>query len=150
MVLTVVNVPGVPADRRWTSLEHGTTWRQTLCPGDLRGTCPAYTLDNVFGPGKAYGFFADGVHAFAGAGRAGPRLALSDWLPCRGADVLDVGGGSHTGDPILPALPGVEGAANKAVGDAAGPFGHQPGGHVVPRSADAGASWRKLDPTAGW
>ena len=73
-MLTVVNVPGVPPDRRWASLDHGATWKQTVCLGDLRGTCPTYTLDNVFGAGKAYGFYADGVHPFAGAGPGVPTL----------------------------------------------------------------------------
>ena len=91
VVLHPWNLPGVPADRRWISLDHGATWKQITCPGDLRGACPTYTLDNVFGMGMAYGFYADGVHAFAGAGPAGPRLALSDRLPCRGADLLDAG-----------------------------------------------------------
>ena len=148
-VLTVLNVPGVPPDRRWASLDHGATWKRTVCPGDLRGTCPTYTLNNVFGAGKAYGFFADGVHAFVGAGPAGPRLALSSRLPCRGADVLDAGGGAHAGDPVyvlcqapssqlrdvLRALP-----ANSDISRVG----------TLYRSTDAGASWRKLDPTAGW
>ena len=149
IVLRAQHVTGVPADRRWLSLDHGTTWKQIACPGALRGTCPAYTLDNVFGPGKAYGIYADGLHAFAGAGPAGLRLALSDRLPCRGADVLDAGGGARAGDPAyllcqaskeqrtkLSAMLPVRSDTSR-VG-------------TLYRSADAGASWRKLNPTIGW
>ena len=149
IVLRGVNVAGIPADRRWVSLDHGATWRQTVCPGDLRGACPAYTLDNVFGAGRAYGIYADGVHAFMGAGPAGPRLALSDRLPCRGADLLDAGGGARAGDPVylLCQAPLVQrtrlsallpnNSDTRRVG-------------TLYRSTDAGASWRKLDPTTGW
>ena len=147
VVLTVVNVPGVPPDRRWVSLDHGATWKRTVCPGDLRGTCPAYTLDNVFGAGKAYGFYADGVHPFAGAGPAGPRLALSDRLPCRGADLLDAGGGARAGDPayLLCQTPlALEVARALPYNSDISRVG------TLYRSADAGASWRKLSPTAGW
>ena len=147
VVLTVVNVPGVPADRRWASLDHGATWKRTVCSGDLRGTCPTYTLNNVFGAGKAYGFFADGVHAFVGAGPAGPRLALSSRLPCRGADVLDAGGGARAGDPayLLCQTPlALEAARALPYNSDISRVG------TLYRSTDAGASWRKLDPTAGW
>ena len=148
-MLTVVNVPGVPPDRRWASLDHGATWKQTVCLGDLRGTCPTYTLDNVFGAGKAYGFYADGVHAFVGAGPSGPRLALSDRLPCHGAGLLDAGGGAHAGDPVyvLCQAPLVQRTrlfallSNNSDTSRVG---------TLYRSTDAGASWRKLDPTAGW
>ena len=147
IVLSTVKVPGVPTDRRWASLNRGTTWRQTVCPGDLRGACPFYALDNVFRAGQAYSFYADGVHAFEGGGLAGPRLALSDRLPCRGADVLDVGGGVRSGDPAyllcqvplaardVRALPG--NADTSRVG-------------ALYRSANGGASWQRMDPTAGW
>ena len=141
------NLPGVPADRRWASLDHGATWKQITCPGDLRGTCPTYTLDNVFGAGKAYGIYADGVHAFAGAGPAGPRLALSDRLPCRGADLLDAGGGARAGDPayLLCQTP-LALAAARAL-----PYNSDISRvGTLYRSADAGASWRKLSPTADW
>ena len=119
-------------------------------PEIRRGTCPAYTLDNVFGAGKAYGLYADGVHAFTGAGAAGPRLALSDRLPCRGADVLDAGGGAHAGDPVylLCQAPPVQ--RTRLVCPVAQQLGHQPGGQACHRSTDAGASWRKLDPAVGW
>ena len=143
------NLPEVPADWRWASLDHGATWKRTICPGDLRGTCPAYTLDNVFGAGKAYGLYADGVHAFTGAGAAGPRLALSDRLPCRGADVLDAGGGAHAGDPVylLCQAPPVQRTRLSALlpnNSDTSRVG------TLYRSTDAGASWRKLDPAVGW
>ena len=149
LVLTAVRVPGVPIDRRWVSLDHGATWKQIACPGDLRGTCPTYTLDNVFGAGKAYGFYADGVHAFAGAGVAGPRLALSGRLPCRGADLLDVGGGARAGDPVYllcqaPLVQRMRLSALLPNNSDTSRVG------TLYRSTDAGASWRKLDPTAGW
>ena len=147
-MLDVVNVP-VPPDRRWASLDRGTTWRQTVCPGDLRGECPAYVLDNVFGAGKAYGFYADGVHAFAGAGPAGPRLALSDRLPCRGADVLDVGGGSQAGDPAYLLCQASKRQRTKLSAMLPANSDTSRVGTLY-RSTDAGASWRKLDPTVGW
>ena len=146
VVLTVLNVPGVPPDRRWVSRDRGTTWKQTACPGDLRGTCPAYTLDNVFGAGKAYGLYADGVHAFAGAGLAGPRLALSDRLPCRGADLLDAGGGARAGDPayLLCQTPlALEVARTLPYNSDISRVG------TLYRSTDGGASWRRLNPTTG-
>ena len=149
IVLRGTNVAGVPADRRWVSRDRGTTWKQTVCPGDLRGTCPTYTLDNVFGAGKAYGFYADGVHAFAGAGLAGPRLALSDRLPCRGADVLDAGGGAHMGDPAYLLCQASKGQRTKLSATLPVTSDTSRVGTLY-RSTDAGASWRKLDPTAGW
>jgi len=148
LVLDVVNVP-VPADQRWVSLDHGTTWKQIACPGDLRGTCPTYTLDNVFGAGRAYGIYADGVHAFAGTGLAGPRLSLSDRLPCRGADLLDAGGGAHAGDPAYLLCQASKGQRTKL--SAMLPV-HSDTTRVgtLYRSTDGGASWRKLDPAVGW
>ena len=91
--------PAIPPDRRYVSADHGGTWRAVACPGDLRGECPSTVLDNVFGAGKAYGFYADGVHAFTGGGAAGPRLALSAHLPCATKDRLYVSGGRTAGDP---------------------------------------------------
>ena len=149
VVLHPWNVPGVPGDRRWASLDHGATWKQIACPGALRGTCPTYSLDNVFGAGRAYGIYADGVHAFAGAGPAGPRLALSDRLPCHGADLLDAGGGAHAGDPVylLCQAPLVQ----RTILSATLPYNSDTSRvGTLYRSTDAGASWRKLDPTAGW
>ena len=149
IVLRGVNVAGIPADRRWVSRDRGTTWKQTVCPGDLRGTCPAYTLDKVFGAGKAYGYYADGVHAFAGAGPAGPRLALSSRLPCRGADLLDAGGGAHIGDPAYLLCQASKGQRTKLSATLPTTSDTSRVGTLY-RSTDAGASWRKLDPTAGW
>ena len=149
IVLRAVHVARVPPDQRWVSHDRGATWKQPLCPGDLHGTCPTYTLDNVFGAGKVYGFFADGVPAFVGAGPAGPRVALSDQLPCRGADVLDVGGGAHAGDPVyvLCQAPLVQ----RTILSATLPYNSDTSRvGTLYRSTDAGASWRKLDPTTGW
>jgi len=149
LILRAVHVAGVPPDRRWVSRDRGATWKQALCPGDLHGECPAYTLDSVFGAGKAYGIYADGVHAFAGTGLAGPRLSLSSRLPCRGADVLDATGGGRAGDPTyLLCQASKEQRLNLAV--ALPPESDTRRVGTLYRSADMGASWRKLDPTAGW
>ena len=149
IVLRGTHVAGIPADRRWSSLDHGATWKRTVCPGDLRGACPAYSLDNVFGANRAYGLYADGLHAFAGAGPAGSRLVLSDRLPCHGADVLDAGSGSRTGDPAYLLCQASKGQRTRLsallpVRSDTSRVG------TLYRSTDSGASWRKLDPTAGW
>jgi len=149
IVLRGVNVAGIPADRRWVSRDRGTTWKQTVCPGDLGGTCPTYSLDNVFGAGRAYGFYADGVHAFTGAGLAGPRLALSDRLPCRGADLLDAGGGGRAGDPAYLLCQASKGQRTILSATLPATSDTSRVGTLY-RSTDGGASWRKLDPTAGW
>ena len=89
------------------------------------------------------------MHAFAGAGPAGSRLVLSDRLPCHGADVLDAGSGSRTGDPAYLLCQASKGQRTKL--SAMLPV-HSDTSRVgtLYRSTDAGASWRKLDPTAGW
>jgi len=145
--------PGLPPDRRYVSADHGRTWRAVPCPGDLRGECPASTLDNVFGAGKAYGFYRDGVHAFAGAGPAGPRLALSARLPCRGAAVLEAAEGMRAGDPayLLCRLPDDQ-RARLAGRLPPITFKLSDPGRVgaAYRSTDGGRSWHTLSPAAGW
>ena len=145
--------PGLPPDRRYVSADHGRTWRAVPCPGDLHGECPAYTLDNVFGAGKAYGFYRDGVHAFAGAGAAGPRLALSARLPCRGAAVLDAAGGMRAGDPayLLCRLSDDQ-RARLAARLPPSTFHSSDPSRVgaAYRSTDGGRSWHPLFPAAGW
>ena len=139
--------PGIPPDRRYVSADHGGTWRAIVCPGDLRGECPALVLDNVFGAGKAYGFYADGVHAFIGGGAGGPRLALSARLPCATKDRLYVAGGRTAGDPayLLCRAPL---AAAQVAALPAGSQTTQVG--ALYRSADAGKSWQRLDPASAW
>jgi len=145
--------PGLPPDRRYVSADHGRTWRAVPCPGDLRGECPASSLDNVFGAGKAYGFYHDGVHAFAGAGPAGPRLALSNRLPCRGAAVLDAAGGMRAGDPtyLLCRLPDDQ-RTRLAARLPPSTFQASDPNRVgaAYRSTDGGRSWHPLFPAAGW
>jgi hypothetical protein len=138
---------GIPADRRYVSADHGRTWKGINCPGDLHGECPAYTLDNVFGDGYAYGFFKDGVHAFTGAGPAGPRLALSNRLPCKTSALIDVGGGHTAGAP-----------AYLLCQDPAVPLATPPAGEhwtldqnpslsgILYRSTDGGKTWQQLHP----
>jgi len=80
---------------------------------------------------------------------AGPRLSLSDRLPCRGADLLDAGGGAHAGDPAYLLCQASKGQRTKL--SAMLPV-HSDTTRVgtLYRSTDGGASWRKLDPAVGW
>jgi len=68
---------GIPRDRRYLSRDEGRTWQATICPGDVQGTCPAFTVDNLFGEGAAYGFVHDGIYRFHGGGAAEARLGAS-------------------------------------------------------------------------
>ncbi len=107
----------VPADRRYLSGDGGRTWRVVTCPGDAGGQCPTLTVDNVFGAGAAYGFVPPssdgrvqgGIYRFHGDGSAEARLALSDHLPVRVADLLDVQAGTRAGDPIYLLAQGTQG-----------------------------------------
>lgn len=105
--LLVARSSGQPADRIYLSADHGSTWRAATCPGDLRGTCPAFVMDNVFGAGQSYAFGRDGIHPFRGGGPAGTRLAISDRLPVPIAQVIDVGAGIRQGDPVYLLTKGV-------------------------------------------
>lgn len=126
----------VPADRRYLSRDEGRTWRVTTCPGDVRGQCPTYTVDNVFGAGAAYGFVPaspdgrvrGGIYRFHGAGPAVARLALSDHLPVRLTDLIDVQAGTRAGDPIYLLSSEVRGTLHGA----------------LYRSADRGTTWQRL------
>lgn len=114
---------GVPADVRYVSSDLGRTWRRTLCPGDLGGTCPDTVLSDVFGAGKSFALFGRGVHAFSGSGASGPRLHLE--LPV--ASVVDITGGTRDGDPVYV-------------------LGHGPGARspdAVYRSTDGGRTWHR-------
>ena len=111
--------PAIPPDRRYVSADHGGTWRAVACPGDLRGECPSTVLDNVFGAGKAYGFYADGVHAFTGGGAAAGALRPP---PLRHEGPAVRVGRAHGGRPGLPALPRAAGSrrgggAARRIGD---------------------------------
>lgn len=117
--------PATPEGRIYLSTDSGTTWQLSFCPGIMNGRCPAWTLDNVFGSGASYAFFPDGVHAFRGAGPAGPRLALSDRLPVPMAALLAVAGGVRAGDPVY--LLARQGTARVPA--------------VLYRSLDAGQTW---------
>lgn len=88
-----------PADRRYLSDDGGHAWRAALCPGALNSVCPAFSADNVFGAGAAYGFVDDGVYRFVVGGPAQSRLAISNRLPARTSDILAVSAGARAGDP---------------------------------------------------
>ncbi len=119
---------GTPADRRYLSDDGGRTWRAAPCPGALNGVCPAFSVDNVFGAGAAYGFVGDGVYRFVGGGLAQSRLAVSNRVPARTADILAVGGGARAGDPVYLLRTGVAGNVHG----------------VLFRSTDAGRTWTRL------
>jgi len=128
MLVGRTHEPGVSMDRIYLSGDHGRTWRPSACPGDLRGACPRFIVDNAFGAGRSYGFFADGLHAFRGSGSSGARLAISDHLPIPAQSLIDVGAGTHAGDPIY--LLG-KGTSSTVHG-------------LLYRSGDGGASWQRL------
>jgi len=126
----------VPADRRYLSRDEGRTWRVATCPGDVRGQCPTYTVDNVFGAGASYGFVhaspdgrvRSGVYRFHGSGVAVARLALSARLPVRIEDLLDVQAGHSAGDPIYLLSNGDSGTMHG----------------LLWRSTDGGRTWQQL------
>ncbi len=126
----------VPADRRYLSRDEGRTWRVATCPGDVRGQCPTYTVDNVFGAGASYGFVhaspdgrvRSGVYRFHGSGAAVARLDLSARLPVRVEDLLDVQAGHSAGDPIYLLSSGMQGTMHG----------------LLWRSADGGRTWQQL------
>ncbi len=119
---------GVPPDRVYLSADHGRTWRAAACPGVLRGSCPAATIDGAFGAGASYAFVGDGLYRFHGAGPATDRLPLSARLPVRSSAVAAVTGGTHPGDPVYLTLKGPPGA----------------GDTVFYRTLDAGQSWQRI------
>jgi hypothetical protein len=115
------------ADRIYLSRDRGRSWRAATCPGDWHRECPAFVLDNVFGRGHAYAFVGNGIYTFNGAGPARARLAISDRLPFKIPQLLDVEGGSHAGDPIY--------VLGKSAADQ----------HArLYRSTDGGHRWRQL------
>ena len=126
----------VPADRRYLSRDEGRTWRVVTCPGNVRGQCPTFTVDNIFGAGAAYGFVPaspdgrvrSGVYRFHGGGPGETRLTLSARLPVRVEDLLDVQAGHTAGDPIYLLSSGVRGTMHG----------------LLWRSADGGRTWQRL------
>jgi hypothetical protein len=118
----------VPLDRRYLSADAGRTWRPARCPGDLNGSCPAFTVDSVFGAGASYGFVHDGIYSFQDGGSAGGRLRISDRLPFRTSDLLDVGAGNLAGDPIYALARGTQGVDHG----------------LLYRSIDGGRTWYRL------
>ncbi len=111
----------VPDDRLYLSATRGRTWRAATCPGDDRGTCPTFIVDNVFGRGASYAFVGDGIYRFHGAGRAEARLPIGDRLPDHGVGLLAIGAGTRAGDPVYLLTQ-----------------------DTLYRSADAGRSWQRL------
>lgn len=154
LLVAEVRTAGVPTDRRYASSDHGTTWRAIACPGDLHGICPTSTLENVFGAGRSYGFYPDGIHAFRGAGPAGPRLAVSGNLPCSESMLLDAeGGGSHTGEPayLVCKLPLPSLLAPVAPPGATLPpvVAADVVSTAIYRTTD-GHTWQRFNPTTAW
>ncbi len=83
------------------TMDGGSTWRHVACPGVLDGTCPKAVITNTLGDRQSFGLYADGFHAFTGAGPAGQRLAVSGNLPLPPQDIRALAAGSHVGDPIF-------------------------------------------------
>jgi hypothetical protein len=119
---------GVPPDRRYLSADEGRTWRAARCPGDLKGSCPAFTVVNVFGASASYGFVHNGIYRFRDGGPAGARLPISDRLPFRTANLLDVGAGNLAGDPIYALARETQGGEHG----------------LLYRSTDGGRTWQRL------
>jgi hypothetical protein len=94
----------------------------------MNETCPTITLTNILGNGHNYALFPDGIHAFDGTGPSGPRLALSDKLPIKPAEIEDVESGSHAGDPVYLLGNGKNGTVDG----------------VLYRSTDGGSTWQEL------
>ncbi len=112
LLLSPMADSGQPADRLYGTTDGGATWRQLLCPGVLRGACPSAVIDNALGDGQSYGLYADGIHAFSGAGPAGPRLPISDDLPLPPNAIRVLVADPHSGAPIFvlgntPTAPGL-------------------------------------------
>ena len=95
-----------PADRLTVSPDEGRTWRFVRCPGDLRGACPAFIVDNAFGTGASYAVVRDGIYRFRGTGPAEDRPVIGAHLPVRVGSVVAVGSGGHAGDPVFVATAG--------------------------------------------
>jgi len=119
---------GVPPDRVYLSADHGRTWRVASCPGVLRGSCPAATLDDAFGAGASDAFVGDGLYRFRSAGPATERLPLSARLPAPSRAIAAVAGGTHPGDPLYLTLKGPAGG----------------GATVFYRTLDAGRTWQRV------
>jgi len=132
-----------PADRRYLSTDHGRTWKPITCPGNWRGQCPAFTLDDVFGPGHAYCFYHDGVRAFTGGEPAGPRLPLRARLPCTLNTLIDVAGGGKAA-LLLCQDPKVALATGPNV--TPGLLNNPNLSGMLYRSADSGRSWQRVPP----
>lgn len=120
--------PHARSDRRYVSSDEGRTWRATTCPGDRKGTCPAFTVDNAFGNGASYAFVNNGIYVFHGGGAAERPLAIGARLPVRTIDLLDVQGGTKAGQPIYLLTKQVRGNITG----------------TVYRSLDEGHSWQRL------
>ncbi len=119
---------GVPRDRIYLSADQGRHWHAATCPGDLRGVCPTFTVDNVFGAGASYALVGDGIYRFHGGDAAEACLPLSSRLPFKIADLLDVSGGERAGDPLYVLAMGQRGKMHARLW----------------RSTDGGKSWQEL------
>jgi hypothetical protein len=118
----------VPSDRRYLSSDEGRTWTVATCPGDWKGTCPAFTVDDVFGNGASYAFVNNGIYVFHGGGPAERALPIGSRLPAPTADILDVQAGAKPGDPVY-LLTNQRGVTSQ---------------DVAYRSVDQGRTWQPL------
>jgi hypothetical protein len=114
-----------PADHIYVTADGGATWVRRACPGALHGACPTAVVDNGFGTGSSYALYPDGIHAFHGAGAAGPLLPISANLPLPASSLR-----------TLFAAPG-QGGSLYAIGNA-----NPKAGGTVYRSADGGKHWQ--------
>jgi hypothetical protein len=92
--------PTPDGDRIFLSADQGHSWSVATCPGARLGACPAFTVDNVFGAGRSYAVFANGIYSFTGAGPALSRLPLSNRLPFPASAIEDMAAGTYVGDPV--------------------------------------------------
>jgi len=77
----------------------GRTWRAVACPGALRGSCRARWWTTPSG-GRSYGFYNDGIHAFAG-----PALPVRAWrddrLPAAPGAIVQVQAAMRPATPCM-------------------------------------------------
>ena len=92
--------PAIPADRSYLSRDGGATWQAGRCPGDHRGHCPAFTVDNAFGSGYSYALLDNGVYPFRGGGPASTQPLAGVRLPLSTADLRDVASSGGEGSPV--------------------------------------------------
>ena len=125
LLVASTTTKGIPSDRRYASADQGRTWKTTTCPGDLAGVCPRFVVQNAFGAGSNYGFYADGVRGFQGTRPAAGILPISRALPVPISHLIGVFAGRSAGDPVYLLVKGSP-------------------GHQLFRSLDGGSTWQAL------